>query len=111
MASSQGWLSLLHDGSKLRLIGRIPSATAFAAMCSTTRFLMPLPSTAGAVHDDLYTTSSNGEGSRRVGFRPQGIAFYAYKDPKPGAIPLYRFYDPVRHQHFYTIHPHAEFAK
>ena len=63
------------------------------------------------IHDDLYTTSSNGEGSRRVGFRPQGIAFYAYKDPKPGAIPLYRFYDPARHQHFYTIHPHAEFAK
>jgi len=64
-----------------------------------------------AAHDELYTASLNGEGSRRGGFRPQGIAFYVYKDPKPGTIPLYRFYDPARHQHFYTTHPHAEFAK
>ena len=61
--------------------------------------------------DDLYTTSPNGEDSRRLGFRPHGIAYYVYKDPKPDTIPLYRFYDPLRHQHFYTIHPHAEFAK
>ena len=61
--------------------------------------------------DDLYTTSPTGEDSRRLGFRPQGIACYVYKDPKPGTIPLYRFYDPLRHQHFYTTHPHAEFAK
>ena len=32
-------------------------------------------------------------------------------DPKPGSVPLYRFYDPARHSHFYTTHPHAEFAK
>ena len=61
--------------------------------------------------DDLYTTSPAGENSYRLGFRPQGIAFYVYKDPRPGTLPLYRFYDPVRHQHFYTTHPHAEFAK
>jgi hypothetical protein len=61
--------------------------------------------------DELYTTAPNGEGSRWLGFRPQGIAFYVFKGPKPGTVPLYRFYDPLRHQHFYTTHPHAEFAK
>jgi hypothetical protein len=61
--------------------------------------------------DDLYTTAANGENAGRVGYRPQGIASYIYRDPKPGTVPLYRFYDPVRHQHFYTLHPHAEFAK
>ena len=61
--------------------------------------------------DELYTTSANGEDSRRLGFRPNGIAYYVYKDPQPGTIPLFRFYDPLRHQHFYTTHPHAEFAK
>ena len=61
--------------------------------------------------DDLYTLAPNGEDSRRLGFRALGIAYYVYKDPKPGTIPLYRFYDPLRHQHFYTTHPHAEFAK
>jgi hypothetical protein len=63
------------------------------------------------VRDDLYTTSPTGEDSRRLGFRPQGIACYLYHDARPGTIPLYRFFDPVRHQHFYTTHPHAEFAK
>jgi hypothetical protein len=62
-------------------------------------------------HDDLYTTSVNGEDSRKLGFRPRGIACYMYRDPKPGTVPLYRFYDPTRHHHFYTTHPHAEFAK
>lgn len=61
--------------------------------------------------DDLYTTSPSGEGASRLGYRPRGIACYIDCDPKPGRIPLYRFYDPVRHQHFYTTHPHAEFAK
>jgi len=61
--------------------------------------------------DDLYTTSPSGEGASRLGFQPRGIACYIYRDPKPGRVPLYRFYDPVRHHHFYTTHPHAEFAK
>jgi hypothetical protein len=61
--------------------------------------------------DDLYTTSPNGEGSRKLGYRPGGIACYLYREPKPGTVPLYRFYDPTRHHHFYTTHPHAEFAK
>jgi len=61
--------------------------------------------------DDLYTTSPTGEGASRLGYRPQGIACYIDRDPKPGRIPLYRFYDPARHHHFYTTHPHAEFAK
>ena len=61
--------------------------------------------------DDLYTTSPSGEGASRLGYRPWGIACYIDRDPKPGRVPLYRFYDPVRHHHFYTTHPHAEFAK
>jgi hypothetical protein len=61
--------------------------------------------------DDLYTTSSRGEGASRLGYRPQGIACYIHRDQKPGTVPLYRFFDPTRHNHFYTTHPHAEFAK
>ena len=61
--------------------------------------------------DDLYTLSGEGENAGRAGYRPQGVAGYIYRDLKPGTVPLYRFYDPVRHQHFYTLHPHAEFAK
>jgi hypothetical protein len=61
--------------------------------------------------DVLYTTSPVGENAGRIGYRPLGIACFIYRDAKPGTVPLYRFYDPVRHQHFYTQHPHAEFAK
>ncbi len=61
--------------------------------------------------DDLYTTSPSGEGAGRLGYRSLGIVCYIDRDPKPGNVPLYRFYDPLRHHHFYTTHPHAEFAK
>jgi hypothetical protein len=61
--------------------------------------------------DHFYTTTPNGEGAGRVGYRPRGIACYVYADPKPGTAPFYRFYDPTGHQHFYSTHPHAEFAK
>jgi hypothetical protein len=61
--------------------------------------------------DEFYTTSENGENAGRAGYRPLGIAGYLYRDPKPGTFPLYRFFDPARKQHFYTLHPHAEFAK
>jgi hypothetical protein len=61
--------------------------------------------------DDLYTTSPSGEGAGRLGYQRRGIACYIYRDPKPGTVPLYRFYDPTKRHHFYTTHPHAEFAK
>jgi hypothetical protein len=61
--------------------------------------------------DDLFTTLDNGENATRIGYRPHGIAGYIHRDPLPGTSPLYRFYDPVRQQHFYTVHPNAEFAK
>jgi hypothetical protein len=61
--------------------------------------------------DDLFTMSDTGENAARNGYRPYGIAGYIHRDPLPGTAPLYRFYDPVRHQHFYTLHPNAEFAK
>ena len=91
-----------------------PNSVSDGASCQV--FNHPAPETVAVYfwrtgHDDLYTTSPSGEDSRRLGFRPLGIAYYVYKDPRPGTLPLYRFYDPVRHQHFYTTHPHAEFAK
>jgi hypothetical protein len=61
--------------------------------------------------DDFYTTSPESENPGRVGYRPGGITGYIHRDPKPGTVPFFRFYDPVRHQHFYSLHPHAEFAK
>jgi hypothetical protein len=61
--------------------------------------------------DHLYTASAEGEGASRMGFRPEGIAFYVYAGPQQESVPFYRFYDPRRGLHFYTTHPHAEFAK
>jgi hypothetical protein len=61
--------------------------------------------------DDLYTTAPDGEGAARLGYRGAGIACYIYADAKPQTVPLYRFYDPARRHHFYSTHPHAEFAK
>jgi hypothetical protein len=64
-----------------------------------------------SARDELYTTSKSGEGASRLGYHPLGIACYIEKNATPGRVPLYRFYDPARRQHFYTTHPHAEFAK
>jgi hypothetical protein len=61
--------------------------------------------------DDLFTTSANGENAALNSYRLHGIAGYIHRDPVQGTAPLYRFYDPVRNQHFYTLHPNAEFAK
>jgi hypothetical protein len=61
--------------------------------------------------DDFYTSAPNGENASRIGYRPMGIACYIYPAAKEGTVPLYRFYDPTRHHHFYSTHPHAEFAK
>jgi hypothetical protein len=61
--------------------------------------------------DDLYTTAPDGENANRIGYRPAGIACYIFAAAKPGTTPLYRFFDPTRRHHFYSTHPHAEFAK
>lgn len=61
--------------------------------------------------DHHYTTAPDGDKVFRKGFRPEGIACYVYNEPKPGTVPLYRFVDPRTGLHFYTTHPHAEFAK
>ena len=91
-----------------------PNSVSDGACCHV--FNHPVPDAVAVYHcasnrDDLYTTAPNGEGSRRFGFRPLGIAYYVYEESRPGTVPLYRFYDPVRRLHFYTTHPHAEFAK
>ncbi len=61
--------------------------------------------------DQLYTTDRNGEGSARQGYRFDGVACFVFPDARPGTVPFYRFFDPHGHRHFYTLHPHAEFAK
>lgn len=61
--------------------------------------------------DHIYTTADDGEGVGRKGFHTTGIAFFIQSDATPGAVPLYRFLDPRHGLHFYTTHPHAEFAK
>jgi hypothetical protein len=61
--------------------------------------------------DEFYTIAPDGEKAGRAGYSLRGIVAYIYRDPRPGTVPFYRFYDPARHQHFYTVHPHAEFAK
>jgi hypothetical protein len=62
-------------------------------------------------HDHLYTTTLDGERAGRLGYKHRGVACFIYHDPQPGTVPLYRFFDPRRRQHFYTVHPYAEFLK
>ncbi len=59
----------------------------------------------------FYTTAPDGEGVGRRGYRPETVACHVYPAPVPGTVPLYRFLDPRTGAHFYTTHPHAEFAK
>jgi hypothetical protein len=59
----------------------------------------------------FYTTSADGEGFGRLGYRPEAVACHLFPAPAPGTVPLYRFLDPRTGAHFYTTHPHAEFAK
>ena len=92
--------------------GPTPSAKGSPVTSTTIRSPRLSRFTDGATDATTSTRlSADGENAGRAGYRPQGIAGYIYRDPKPGTVPLYRFYDPVRHQHFYTLHPHAEFAK
>lgn len=62
----------------------------------------------------FYTTDPKGEGLPRLGNRPEALAGYLFDPanaPPPGASALYRFVDPRSGAHFFTTHPHAEFAK
>jgi hypothetical protein len=60
----------------------------------------------------FFTSDPRGEGLTRVGYHPEAFAFLLYTAPPPtGARPFYRFIDPRSYAHFYTTHPHAEFAK
>jgi uncharacterized protein DUF5648 len=61
--------------------------------------------------DDYYTTARDGQGPYRLGYRPEGVVCFLYTEPKPGTVPFYQFINPRTGQHFYTVHPHAEFAK
>lgn len=62
----------------------------------------------------LFTTDITGEGLARLGYRPESPAFHVFDPAAPpplGTQPFYRFVDPRHGLHFYTTHPHAEFAK
>ena len=59
----------------------------------------------------VFATSPEAESLRAKGYRLEGVACYVYPDARPGTVPLYRFVDPHNGLHFYTTHPHAEFAK
>jgi hypothetical protein len=61
--------------------------------------------------DHLYTTELDGERAARLGYKYRGATCYVFHDRQPGTVPLYRFFDPRRRQHFYTVHPYAEFLK
>ncbi len=78
-------------------------------------FDRPVPQTVplyrwSMVRDGLYTTARDGEGTYRLGYRTEGIACFLYPEAQPGTIPFYRFVNPRTGKHFYTVHPHAEFA-
>ena len=60
--------------------------------------------------EKFYTTAKDGEAAWRFGFRLDGVACHVYPTPQPESVPLYRFVDPRNGGHFYTTHPHAEFA-
>jgi hypothetical protein len=62
-------------------------------------------------YDHMYTSALDGERAGRLGYKHRGVACFVYHDPQPGTVPLYRFFDPRRRQHFYTLHPYAEFLK
>ncbi|MBV8230254.1 MAG: hypothetical protein JO329_09760 [Planctomycetaceae bacterium] len=79
-------------------------------------FDRPMPQTVplyrwAGPREHFYTTAADGEMVYRLGYRLEGVACFLYPDPKPGTIPLYRFVDPRNGLHFYSTHPHAEFAK
>lgn len=61
--------------------------------------------------DHLYTTDAKAERVRPRLYQSEGVAFHVLAAPAEGAVPFYRFRDPRRNDHFYTTHPHAEFAK
>jgi hypothetical protein len=61
--------------------------------------------------EPFYTTAIDGGGAHRMGYRLEGIACYVFPTAQRGTVPLYRFVDPRNGLHFYTTHPHAEFAK
>ncbi len=61
--------------------------------------------------DHFYTTAADGEGANKYGYRGEGVACFLYSAPQPGTVAFYRFVEPRTGLHFYTTHPHAEFAK
>lgn len=84
------------------IAGYVPDASAPGAR--------PIFAFRGRV-DNFYTPDPQNEVIRPRLYRAEGVAFYVLDRPTDGAVPFYRFFDARRGLHFYTVHPHAEFAK
>lgn len=58
----------------------------------------------------FYTTDASGELALKVGYKYTGIACYVYNTQVKGTIPVYRAYDQITFNHFYTT-DRAEFDR
>ncbi|MDG3007471.1 hypothetical protein [Paludisphaera mucosa] len=111
------WMNVRTGGHRYTLSETIDVGGAFTA--EGVACYVPAAETPGAVPvellrgriDHLYTTDAKSEHIRPRLYRTEGVAFHVLSAPAEGAVPLYRFFDAKRGLHFYTTHPHAEFAK
>ncbi len=111
------WASL-KDGTHYYTIDPIPLDPRVFKSEGIACFVFPGPTT-GAIPlyryrgklECYYSPTRAVDLLRRVGYRLEGVACYLFAEPKPDTVPFYQFVDPRRGVHFYTTHPHAEFAK
>ncbi len=59
----------------------------------------------------FYTTAPDGERFAQLGYPCRGRGLPRFIPADRRRVPLYRFVDPHNGSHFYSTHPHAEFAK
>ncbi|OJW20699.1 MAG: hypothetical protein BGO49_03740 [Planctomycetales bacterium 71-10] len=111
------WLNVRTGGHRYTLSEAIDVPGAFTS--EGIAGYVPAAGTPGAAPvelfrgriDHLYTADPAAERIRPRLFQSEGVAFHVLAGPVDGAVPFYRFNDPRRGLHFYTTHPHAEFAK
>lgn len=111
------WLNARTGGHRYTLSETIDVPGAFTP--EGIAGYVPAAGTPGAVPvtlyrgriDHIYTADPAAERIRPRLFQSEGVAFHILPQPGPGTVPFYRFNDPRRGLHFYTTHPHAEFAK
>lgn len=67
------------------------------------------------IGNHFYTTITSGEMAASSGYKHEGIAGYVWDSSfifpiDPRSVPLYRWYNPGVHDHFYTTNPTGESA-